>query len=111
MAGPSNADIFEKLGRLAANVEGLRDDFNRSEDQARDHRATVYKRFEELAISTAAVEMRVEKIEPVVETFTNFRMKTAGAIFVLGMIGATMGAIAAYFADGIKAFLTRLFLS
>jgi hypothetical protein len=109
MAGPSNADIYESLGHLKASVEGLRRDFTASEEQAREHRATVYKRFEELSLTTASVEARVEAMEPVVETFTNFRLKAGGAIFVLGIIGATMGMLATYFADGIKTFIGRVF--
>ena len=59
MGEPSNADIYERLGRMAANMEGLRNDFTVSETRAREHRATVYERFDEISDRTGHLETQM----------------------------------------------------
>jgi hypothetical protein len=107
--GPSNADIYESLGRLAANVEGLRRDFDGSEDLARNHRSRVYNRFDEISRRTGDLETQMKRIEPVVDDLRSLRLKAGGAIIVLAGLGAIIGGLATYFADVIKPLFFRWF--
>jgi hypothetical protein len=103
---PSNADIYVEFGRLAAGVEGLREDFNASQDQARQHRSTVYSRFDDASRRLDTLEGQMKRVEPAVQAFTNLKMKAIGAVAVLLAIGSIAGAT--YWMAEIKPFLWRI---
>jgi hypothetical protein len=109
MTEPSITDVYERLGRLTASVEGIRTDIAVSEEHSRDHREKVFTRLEDMSIRTGRLEHTVTKLEPTVNSLSNLKAKAAGAIIVLGAIGAVLGWIASYFATELKALVIRVF--
>ncbi len=105
---PTNTDLFVKIGALQEGVNRLRDDFASSDERAREHREKVSEKLELVSTRTGQLEgqmKRLERLEPVVESLSSLRTKAAGAVLVLGAIGAILG----YFATEMKDLIVRIF--
>ena len=114
MAGSvSNADLAQQLGRVQADIAHVL----RDNDHARTDRAKFYERITEVenaaataARAAAAAASRIEtiqreiseKITPTVEEWQNLKLKAAGAIVILVLIGSVIGSVFAIFLGDIK---------
>lgn len=103
MVEPSMLEVYERLGSLQTSMDGMRRDFAESENRAHESREKVFDRLEDVQTRTAHLERSVSKIEPAVDSLNNLKAKAAGAIIVLGAIGAILG----WFAAELKSFLFR----
>jgi hypothetical protein len=102
---PTNTDLFVKIGALQEGVNRLRDDFAYSDERAREHREKVSEKLELVSTRTGQLESQMKRLEPTVDSLANLRTKAAGAILVLGAIGAILG----YFAGELKGVVLRMF--
>lgn len=102
MSEVSNDEIYERLGGLAATLDGLRRDITRSDDRAQEHRDKVNDRLTNL-------ENDVAEIKPIANEFRNLKAKAAGATLVLGFLGVILGWLFTAFAEDVKALVFRLF--
>ena len=114
MAGSvSNADLAQQLGRVQADIgHVLRDN-----EHARTDRAKFYERINEVenaaataARAAAAAAARIEAIQkeiaenviPTVEEWKGLKLKAAGAVVILVLIGSVFGSLFALFLGDIK---------
>lgn len=98
-------DISMAIGRMEAEVAGLRRDFQASELRSVDHRAGVHRRMDDLvadlgeanqklATATAkigAVSDDVAEMKPVTEEVKRWKLMGIGALGVVGIGGASIG--------------------
>ena len=98
-------DISMAIGRMEAEVAGLRRDFQSSELRSVDHRAGVHRRMDELvgdlsdvgeklAAATAKIEAvsdDVAEMKPVTDEVRRWKLMGIGALGVVGIGGASIG--------------------
>lgn len=98
-------DISVMIGRMEAEVSGLRRDFQAAELRSVDHRTAVHRRMdgiiEDLGEVKADVSATAEKIEavkddvaemkPVTEEVKRWKLMGLGALGVVGIGGASLG--------------------
>lgn len=68
----------------------------------------MHSRFDDASRRFHALEGQMKRVEPVVQAFTNLKMKAIGAVAVLLAIGSIAGAAATYWMAEIKSFLWRI---
>lgn len=73
--------------------------------EARTYRTEAAARFTTLMNAEETLRHRVDRIEPVTDMVTGMRAKTAGALMLLGALGAVLWAGAAFFREKIIAAL------
>lgn len=108
----TNADLYQQIGALSANVERLLD----GERDAKDSRARVLERVEAMDSRHARFEERQSRIserldamEPVVASLSEARAKASGVILVIAVIGSIVGGVFTAFADHLKTWVFRMF--
>jgi len=98
-------DISVMIGRMEAEVSGLRRDFQAAELRSVDHRSAVHRRMdgiiEDLGEVKADVSATAEKIEavkddvaemkPVTDEVKRWKLMGIGALGVVGIGGASIG--------------------
>ncbi len=98
-------DISVMIGRMEAEVSGLRRDFQAAELRSVDHRANVHRRMdgimEDLGEVKAEVSVANERIEavkddvaemkPVTDEVKRWKLMGIGALGVVGIGGASIG--------------------
>ena len=102
--------IFEALGRLSAEVSGLREDMK----EAAESRANVHKRLDRLSDRTTAVEGNVktllrdfEEVERITKKVSDWEQRGIGALFVVGLASASISASLVYFWSTIVRAINR----
>jgi hypothetical protein len=107
-----DAGVHQQLGTLIAEVKNLREDFRRSEDRSEAGRVSISRRVEDLVerVSTLEGSMTLVKDEiagmkPVTEDVRRWKLMGMGALGVIGIAAAALGAT---FADVAKRTLILL---
>lgn len=98
-------DISVAIGRMEAEMGGLRRDFQSSELRSVDHRAAIHRRMDglvddlgEVKTEVATVKANVEAVKedvgemkPVTDDVRRWRQMGIGALGVVGIGGAALG--------------------
>ena len=114
MAGSvSNADLAQQLGRVQADIAHVL----RDNEHARTDRAKFYERITQVesaaadaARAAAAAAARIEAVQasiaetitPTVVEWQNLKLKAAGAVVILVLIGSVIGSVFVMFISDIK---------
>lgn len=101
----SNNDIWERLGALHSSVETLRRDVTSADTNARDNRAKVFERLEDVNLRLTGLETDMRVMRPTVQGLTALRSKAGGMILALGIVGSIIGGVLVYFGTEIRAFI------
>jgi len=105
---PTLNDVYERLGerlgRLTAGVDGLRDDLS----EAKADREKLHGKVDGIADRTARLEQIVEKIEPTVDGLANIRAKAIGGLAVIVFVGGVVGWLAGLWITELKLWLVRV---
>lgn len=94
------AKIHEMLGKLTANIEGLRRDFDRFDDASREYRHKVHNRLDDAVERLVEVEASVkglesyskEAVKPTVDFVQGMRQRGVGFLAAAGIVGTGAGA-------------------
>lgn len=101
---PTLTDVYERLGRLTAGVEGLKDHLTK-EDADRERLAD---KVDGIDNRTVRLESAFTKMEPTVEGFAALESKAVGGIAVLVFVGGVAGWFAGLWLTEIKFWLIRI---
>lgn len=100
------ARVHQQLGTLVAEVKNLREDLRRSEDRSDAGRLSMTRRMDELVermrtleASMMLVKDDIAEMKPVTEDVRRWKLMGMGALGVIGIAGAALGAT---FADVAK---------
>ncbi len=92
------ASLHQQIGRLIATVEGLQQDFRRSEQKSDASRAAMHRRLDEVVervgrqegeIATARIE--IDQMRPVTDDVRKWKLMGLGALGVVGIGGTAFG--------------------
>ena len=111
MAGRSNDDIFEAIGGLKASIDGIRREMQAAHDAREKISDKLDKQSGEMTDQSRRIghlEHDMAAMKPVVQEWSQLKIKAGGAVVVLTVIGAVLGAVATIFIAEIKAGLYRL---
>ena len=104
MAEPTLNDVYERLGRLTAGIDGVRDDLA----EARADREKMTTKVEAIADRTARLEQIVDKLEPTVDGLANLRTRALGGLAVILFVGGVAGYIAGFWLTELKLLIARI---
>jgi len=104
MTEPTLTDVYERLGRLAAGVEGLRVDLS----DAKADREKLAEKVDGIADRTARLEQIIEKIEPTVDGLANLRTRALGGLAVILFVGGIVGYVAGFWLTELKLWIIRV---
>lgn len=101
---PTLNDVYERLGRLTAGIDGIRDDMS----EAKADRERLAGKVDGIADRTARLELIIDKIEPTVDGLANIRAKAMGGLAVIIFIGGVVGWLAGLWLTELKLWIIRL---
>jgi predicted phage tail protein len=103
----------QAIGALTAEISALRQTVDRDRADRKENEKSASESRDKVQQSLAHLEeghrdilRRVDKIEPVADMVTGWRAKFAGAIMVLGFVGAVVWAGVLFFKEKIISILT-----
>jgi len=101
---PTLNDVYERLGRLTAGVDGLRDDLS----EAKADREKLAGKVDGIADRTARLEQIIDKIEPTVDGLATLRTRALGGLAVILFVGGVAGYVAGFWLTELKLLIIRL---
>ena len=105
---PTLNDVYERLGerlgRLTAGVDGLRDDLS----EAKADREKLAGKVDGIADRTARLEQIIDKIEPTVDGLATLRTRALGGLAVILFVGGVAGYVAGLWLTELKLWLVRV---
>lgn len=104
MTEPTLNDVYERLGRLTAGVEGLREYLSKADTD----REKLAEKVEMISDRTARLEQIIEKIEPTVDGLAGLKTKAAGGLAVILFVGGVAGYVAGFWLTELKIWIVRL---
>lgn len=106
-------EVYTAVGSLTEAVAGLRRDLQSADRRTSESRATMYARIDDLAQRTGVIETsisqhvdRLKQVEVVADEVRMWKQRGVGALFMAGIAGSFIGAIASVYWRKIVVALT-----
>jgi hypothetical protein len=99
-------EIYDRLGRLAATVEGMSEHLERQDAKSDASRTNMHRRLDEVVTRVGFLEMDMNTVKgttagmkEVTDEVRAWKQRGLGALGVIGIAGAALGGAAVYFFD------------
>lgn len=97
-------EIYDRLGRLAATVEGLADHLERQDAKSEASRSNMHRRLDEVVVRVGflesdmtAIKGTTSSMKEVTDEVRQWKQRGLGALGVIGIAGAALGGATVYF--------------